>query len=64
VPCPPEADAAYTCTTRAILNLFMCYEALENFQWTQADVFYGRATSEWVLATYNLQSAGLMKRAV
>jgi hypothetical protein len=62
--CPDEANEAYTHLTRAMLNLFMCYEALGLFQWDKGDTFYGRATTDWIYAKGSLYREGILKIAI
>lgn len=62
--CPEEADDVYTHLTRAMLNLFMCYEALGTFQWDKGDVFYGRATTDWMYTKGLLYREGISQVAI
>ena len=62
--CPNEANELYTHITRAILNLFMCYEALSTFQWDKGDIFYGRATTDWIYAKGALHHEGILQAAI
>jgi hypothetical protein len=62
--CPDEADEIYTHLTHAIMNLFMCYQALAGFQWDKGDIFYGRAASDWIFAKGALHQEGMLQRAM
>ena len=64
IPCPEDADDIYKHVTSAILNLFMCYQSVADFQWDKAEAFYGRATSEWTRAKGLLFEYGLRRVAV
>ena len=45
---PQEADDVYDHFTRALISLFMSFEAAGYGNWRQAELYLGRAVTEWV----------------
>ena len=58
--CPYEFNEVYNYLTRAVINLYFCYDAIALLQWDESRTFFEVATNSWIHAKFAFHDKGFL----